>query len=179
VNLVRPPREDGSADPDRTILSILLTNHRAEFYTVRTSFLLGILTMMCAIAVRAWAQYEPPLAAAVTLVFFGAGGVMAFFSRSTSFLFERVRLLDAAPSSVRESFVEADRDGDSRLSAEEVARALRRCGADVGPEELRNVMARCGADGEGATLDYAGFSELIRLLRTEGIDRGLGECNVE
>ena len=100
---------DGKLDPERTILGILLSNYRDDFSTVRFTFLAGIGTMMGTIAIRAWATYEAPLAAAVTLIFVGAAGVMASSNRGTLFEFERVRLLDGRAASVRESFDEVPR----------------------------------------------------------------------
>ena len=52
--------DDGSPDPERTVLGVLLSNYRADFVTVRRCFLAGVVTMMGAIGVRAWAEFEPP-----------------------------------------------------------------------------------------------------------------------
>ena len=49
--------------------SILLSNYRDDFETVRFVSLAGIATMMGTIAIRSWATYEAPLAAAVTCIF--------------------------------------------------------------------------------------------------------------
>ena len=134
------PREDGSNDPERTILGVLLANHKTQFYIVRTAFLGGIASMMGAIGVRAWASYDPPLAIAVTLVFCGAILAIVASNRDTTRVFERVRLLDERVVSVRESFEEADENGDGLLSVGELQRALARCGADVSAEEVEALL---------------------------------------
>ena len=164
--------EDGAADPERTILGILLAKYRDEFQTVRFSFLAGIGTMMATISVRAWATYEPPLAAAVTCIFLAASAVMASFNRGTLFEFERIRLLDERPESVRASFEEADVNADGRLCAGEVQRALSRCGLSV--QDVDAMMASCDACPETNTIDLEGFTKLVRQLRNGDSD----ECAV-
>mmetsp|Transcript_44725 Transcript_44725/g.117280 ORF Transcript_44725/g.117280 Transcript_44725/m.117280 type:complete len:285 (-) Transcript_44725:140-994(-) len=157
--------EDGYLDPDRTILSVLLSNYRFEFQVVRTSFLAGIVTMMATITVRAWATYEPPLAATVTSIFLAAGGVMAASNRESIFEFERVRLLDSRTSSIRQSFDEADVNADGRICAAECSKALGRCGIYV--EDVEDLIAKCDGCTETMSLDFDGFSTLVRMLRDE------------
>ena len=165
------PREDGSNDPERTILGVLLANHKTQFYIVRTAFLGGIASMMGAIGVRAWASYDPPLAIAVTLVFCGAILAIVASNRDTTRVFERVRLLDERVVSVRESFEEADENGDGLLSVGELQRALARCGADVSAEEVEALLRRCElASGEAPTIDLEGFTQVVRLLRERGLE---------
>jgi len=154
---------DGKPDPERTILGIMLSNYKDDFSTVRFAFLAGIGTMMCTIAVRAWATYEPPLATAVTCIFVVASGVMASSNRGTLFEFERVRLLDS--QTVKESFNEADLNADGRLCAGEIRSALSRCGLAVG--DVEELMTRCDACEETMTLDLEGFQKLVALLRDE------------
>ena len=167
------PREDGSNDPERTILGVLLANHKTQFYIVRTAFLGGIASMMGAIGVRAWASYDPPLAIAVTLVFCGAILAIVASNRDTTRVFERVRLLDERVVSVRESFMEADENGDGLLSVGELQRALARCGADVSAEEVEALLRRCDlARGEAPTIDLEGFTQVVRLLREGGLEDG-------
>lgn len=121
--------------------------------------------MMGTIAIRAWATYEAPLAAAVTCIFVVAAGVMASSNRGTLFTFERVRLLDVREASVCESFGEADLDANGRLCAVEVREALSRCGFAV--EDIESLMLRCNAGDESTTLDLEGFKKLVGLLRDE------------
>ena len=167
------PREDGSNDPERTILGVLLANHKTQFYIVRTAFLGGIASMMAAIGVRAWASYDPPLAIAVTLVFCGAILAIVASNRDTTRVFERVRLLDERVVSVRESFEEADENGDGLLSVGELQRALGRCGADVSAEEVEALLRRCElARGDAPTIDLDGFMQVVRLLRERGLEDG-------
>ena len=104
--------ENGSIDPDRTVLGIMLANYREDFITVRFCFLTGVCTMMIAIGLRAWIVYEPFLASVVTLIFASAGGVMAYNARRTEEKFERVRFFDAATQ--RETFGEVDENGAAR-----------------------------------------------------------------
>ena len=168
------PREDGSNDPERTILGVLLANHKTQFYIVRTAFLGGIASMMAAIGVRAWASYDPPLAIAVMLVFCGAILAIVASNRDTTRVFERVRLLDEQVVSVRESFEEADENGDGLLSVGELQRALARCGADVSAEEVEALLRRCDfvSRGEAPTIDLEGFTQVVRLLREGGLEDG-------
>lgn len=65
--------------------------------------------MLSAIAVRAWACYDPPIATFVTAIFLIAAVLIGASNRETAQSFERVRLLDTAPLSLRESFEEAVR----------------------------------------------------------------------
>ena len=134
------PREDGSNDPERTILGVLLANHKTQFYIVRTAFLGGIASMMGAIGVRAWASYDPPLAIAVTLVFCGAILAIVASNRDTTRVFERVRLWTSG-SSVRESFEEADRNGDGLLSVGELHGRLLAAALSSAPRRSRRSCA--------------------------------------
>lgn len=166
-------REDGTEDPERTILSIMLLNYRQKFYTVRVSFLAGGATMLSAIAVRAWACYDPPIATFVTAIFLIAAVLIGASNRETAQSFERVRLLDTAPLSLRESFEEADADGNGRLDSREVANALRRCNVALSADSLAALVARC-SPSEGMTLDFAGFVRLVALVKQEGLTSNSG-----
>ena len=165
---------DGSNDPNRTILSILLTNHKSQFETVRISFVAGICTMILAIAVRGWACYDAPLASAVAAIFVAAGAVIALSDRDTEFEFERVRLLNQTPLSLRESFAEADANGDELLDAEEITQALGRCGFNRAKVDVEALMSRCSSREDGL-LDFDGFTKLVGLLQSEG---ALDECEI-
>eukprot|EP00326_Haptolina_ericina_P038943 CAMPEP_0181235520 /NCGR_PEP_ID=MMETSP1096-20121128/37622_1 /TAXON_ID=156174 ORGANISM="Chrysochromulina ericina, Strain CCMP281" /NCGR_SAMPLE_ID=MMETSP1096 /ASSEMBLY_ACC=CAM_ASM_000453 /LENGTH=128 /DNA_ID=CAMNT_0023330511 /DNA_START=44 /DNA_END=430 /DNA_ORIENTATION=+ len=127
--------------------------------------------MMSAIGVRAWITYEPAFAGLVTLIFACAGGVMAQSNARSISTFERVRLLDAMPSSLRESFDEADLNGDGILCASELVAALRRTGIRKSDMEVEDLILRCRIDADCALdnreIDYPGFVELVRLLRIE------------
>ena len=148
---------------------MLLSNYRAEFTTVRLCFLAGVVTMMGAIGVRAWAEFEPPLAAAATLLFAAAGAAMASSNRETVFEFERVKLLGTERASLRESFADADTNSDGLLSVPELARAMQRGGIAVSEAQARRLVARCaedagveGCDARTESLDLEGFTRLVR-----------------
>ena len=84
-----------------------------------------------------------------------------------------VRLLDERVVSVRESFMEADENGDGLLSVGELQRALARCGANVSAEEVEALVRRCDfVSGEAPTIDLDGFTQVVRLLREGGLEDG-------
>jgi hypothetical protein len=167
--------DDGTLDPERTILGIILSNYAQEFNIVRVCFLSGVATMLVAIGSRAWIVYEPVLAGGVTAIFAAAGGAMAYSAVGTAYELERVRLFEAASS--REVFVEIDVNGDGRLSSSEITTAMRRCGYDVSKPEVDALVRRTLAGSESGadesesmlngeddepTLDQAGFTKLLR-----------------
>ena len=142
----------------------------------------GIVTMLLAIDVRAWACYEPLLAGAVTLIFAASGAVITFSNRETALSFERIRLLDAQPKSLRASFAEADANGDGRLSAGEIALALKRCGVPMGQQAVSELMSQCCEPGydadETVSLGYDGFARLVALLKEKGMTTQRDDCEL-
>lgn len=75
----------------RTTLGIVLANYKLEFTVVRGCFIAGIICVLAATAVKAWAMFAPPLAVGVTAILVAAASCMLFFAlRSQTFVFDRL-----------------------------------------------------------------------------------------
>ena len=55
---------------------------------------------------------------------------------------------------------------------DEVGRALSRCGLAASVNDVQALMVRCGGDesGDEKSLDLAGFTRLVELLRERGLE---------
>uniref|UniRef100_A0ACD5ZTM7 Uncharacterized protein n=1 Tax=Avena sativa TaxID=4498 RepID=A0ACD5ZTM7_AVESA len=63
-------------------------------------------------------------------------------------------------SEFREAFAFFDKDGDGRISAEELSTVVRSLGQSPTPEELRDMVRDVDADGNG-TIEFAEFLALM------------------
>ncbi|KAM0870215.1 hypothetical protein ACQ4PT_040160 [Festuca glaucescens] len=63
-------------------------------------------------------------------------------------------------SEFREAFAFFDKDGDGRITAEELSTVVRSLGQSPTPEELRDMVRDVDADGNG-TIEFAEFLALV------------------
>ena len=93
------------ASPDddrRTVMGIIVANYQLEFYTLRGCFIAGIFCVLAATDIKVWAEFDLPLAAAVTAIIAACGSTMAFFAlRSQALVFDRLEAVNREAASVK------------------------------------------------------------------------------
>lgn len=90
-------------DPRDTPTGRLVTQYRAEFYSARISFFLGLFTLLASVAVKALAIFDETIALAV-VGFIGATGsvMLTFFASSYLQVFEPLDKASGAPAGQRD-----------------------------------------------------------------------------
>uniref|UniRef100_A0A0D9YUP6 EF-hand domain-containing protein n=1 Tax=Oryza glumipatula TaxID=40148 RepID=A0A0D9YUP6_9ORYZ len=80
---------------------------------------------------------------------------------------------------LRRVFELFDRDGDGRITREELTESLERLGMPVHGEELAATIARIDANGDGC-VDMDEFTQLYEtVMRVDGGGGGGGACDVD
>ena len=86
----------------RTVMGLIVANYQLEFYTLRGCFIAGIFCVLAATDIKVWAEFDLPLAAAVTAIIAACGSTMAFFAlRSQALVFDRLEAVNREAASVK------------------------------------------------------------------------------